>query len=342
VPESTDLELRRMSDSAAMTDDELSRTIRIAQDLAKSAMFKAEPGKSVTPHQAFAKILIGRDLGISPTQALMGIDIVKGNIQLRGVLLASFVRKSPDYDYRVLEHDETHCKIEFTRCPAYRPLTAADQWEVVGVSEFSMEDAQKAGLVKDGSAWKAHPRNMVLWRAMSNGVKWYCPDLLGGIPVYTEADSFEGTATEISTGSGDGSEPGWGDMSEENVAAVEAIIGRAQALGHAGLSDRATAQMTLSGQPDSVVLMWCERTGRELDEFEASRAEQGTADQGDEHAMPPDALREQLGQVLDRIAAEEEAGADDAIMAPLYAEQERLEGLLGDEPGDEGQETMPL
>jgi hypothetical protein len=29
-------------------------------------------------------------------------------------------------------------------------------------------------------------------------------------------------------------------------------------------------------------------------------------------------------------------------MAPLYAEQERLEGLLGDEPGDEGQETMPL
>jgi hypothetical protein len=132
---------------------------------------------------------------------------------------------------------------------------------------------------------------------------------------------------------------------------VEAIIERAQALGHAGLSDRATAQMTLSGQPESVIAMWIARARTRARRVRGVRRAVRAPSTGamprpterDEHGdADPEALRDELGQVLDRIAAEEEAGADDAVMAPLYAEQERLEGLLGDEPGDEGQETMPL
>ena len=33
--------------------------------------------------------------------------------------------------------------------------------------------------------WRKYPRNMLFARAISNGARWYCPDLFGGSPVYT-------------------------------------------------------------------------------------------------------------------------------------------------------------
>jgi hypothetical protein len=332
---------------AIPTDDEIERMYRIAKALALSGMFK----DARQAEQAFALIVIGRDLGLSPAQSMTGIHIVEGKPMMHYAMLGTFVREREGCDYRVTEHTDEACSIEFFR-----------DGESLGVSRFTMEDAKRAGLGKptrngQPSNWVKLPRNMLYARAMSNGVRWFTPEALGGIPVYVEGEIVEGTAAEIASGHGDGSEPGWGATSVENAAAVEAIIERAQALGHAGLSDRATAQMTLSGQPDSVVAMWISRARTELDEFEGRSAAQIVQDEADSldaaearaDEMPhiddtpsPDALRDELGQVLDRIAAEEEAGADDAVMAPLYAEQERLEGLLGDEPGDEGQETMPL
>jgi hypothetical protein len=205
------------------------------------------------------------------------------------------------------------------------------------------------------SPWSKQTSVMILAAAERQALRQATP--LSGLLAEGEDES----ASAISTGHGDGSEPGWGNTSVENAAAVEAIIDRAQALGHAGLSDRATAQMSLSGQPESVIAMWIARARTELDEFEAMRqvpvrvtvdGEEVLPDAPADGAVPQsfhdygaaavEAARAELDGILDRIAAEEEAGADDAVMAPLYAEQERLERLLGDEPGDEGQETMPL
>jgi phage recombination protein Bet len=203
---------------------------------------------------------------------------------------------------------------------------------------FALLSEYRPSNVSQYSPWSKQTSVMILAAAERQALRQATP--LSGLLAEGEDES----AAAISTGHGDGSEPGWGATSVENAAAVEAIIERAQALGHAGLSDRATAQMTLSGQPDSVVAMWCARSEQELDEFQAAQhAKALVAERAEESTPDPDALRDELGQVLDRIAAEEEAGADEATMATLYAEQERLEGLLGDEPGgDEGQEAMPL
>lgn len=238
--------------SSILTDEEIGRVWRISKSLAASGMFK-----DVTQaEQAFGRILLGRDLGLSPTQSLMGIDVVRGNVQIRSVLLASWVRKHPDYDYSVVEHDAEHCAIQFSY-----------KGNVEGVSAFSMEDATKAGLVKDGSPWKAHPRNMVWARAMSNGVKWFCPDLTGGIAVYTEADSFEDRKA-IGDGEGDGSEPGWQGVSSQQEKALEAMIASANEKGHAGLSDRATVQMRVAGQTPAFVDQQLQVWAKELAEFE--------------------------------------------------------------------------
>jgi hypothetical protein len=47
-----------------------------------------------------AKILLGADLGLTPTQALMNIDVVEGNARVRSNQLAAWVRQHKDYDYR--------------------------------------------------------------------------------------------------------------------------------------------------------------------------------------------------------------------------------------------------
>ena len=47
-----------------------------------------------------------------------------------------------------------------------------------------MDDAKAAGLTSKDN-WKKYPRNMLFARAISNGQKWYAPDVYNGVTVYT-------------------------------------------------------------------------------------------------------------------------------------------------------------
>ena len=49
---------------------------------------------------------------------------------------------------------------------------------------YTLEDAKAAGLAGKQN-WKAHPRAMLSWRAITEGAKVYAPDLLGGGKAYT-------------------------------------------------------------------------------------------------------------------------------------------------------------
>lgn len=123
--------------------------------------------------QAVVKILAGAELGISPIAAMTGIYIVKGKISLGANLMAAKVKESKKYDYRVLELSAKRCEVEFLE-------RRNDQFESIGKSEFTIEDAHKAGtqnLDKFG-------RNMLFARAMSNGCRWFCPDIFTA-PIYT-------------------------------------------------------------------------------------------------------------------------------------------------------------
>jgi hypothetical protein len=131
-----------------------------------------------------AKIQLGAELGLNSMQSLIGIHIVEGKPMVSAVTLAAFVRQKSGYDYHVVELTNERCAIEFLR-----------NGEVEGVSEFTIEDAQRAGLVKDKSGWVKYPRNMLFSRTMSNGVKWFAPDATHGIPVYYDGE-IEARAVE--------------------------------------------------------------------------------------------------------------------------------------------------
>ncbi len=125
--------------------------------------------------KAIVKILAGRELGLGAIAASTGIYIIKGKVTISANSMAAIVKNSGKYDYRVIELDASHCKIEFYQGN-----------DKIGLSEFTMEDAKLAGLLNTkGDTWQKFPRNMLFARAMSNGAKWFCADVFAGTPVYT-------------------------------------------------------------------------------------------------------------------------------------------------------------
>lgn len=123
--------------------------------------------------QAAVKIMAGAELGIGPFASMDGFDTIQGRPAMSGGLMAAMVKRSEAYDYRVIKIEDNECVIEFF-----------ERGKSIGVSKFTSKDAQ-AAQVSGKNNWKQYPRNMLFNRAISNGIRWYCPDLFLGVKVYT-------------------------------------------------------------------------------------------------------------------------------------------------------------
>ncbi len=146
------------------------------------AMIKSQYFKDIKDvAQAVIKIQAGQEIGIGPIASINNLYIQKGRVCMMAVVMSAKVKGSGKYNYKVIEHSEKSCTIEFF-----------ENGESVGVSEFFESDAKRAGLLNKDN-WKSYPRNMYFSRAISNGARWYCPDLFNGQAVYTpeELDSDE-------------------------------------------------------------------------------------------------------------------------------------------------------
>lgn len=137
--------------------------------------------------QAIVKILYGRELGVPPVTAMMGIHIISGKPSASAGLLASRIKSSQHYGYKVKRLDNTGCELDIL-----------EDGQVLGQSNFTMEDAKTAGVFegRNKHTWKAFPRNMFFARAISNACRWYCADLFGGSPVYTPEEMGAGVDEE--------------------------------------------------------------------------------------------------------------------------------------------------
>lgn len=135
------------------------------QVFAKSGFFQ----DSRDAAQAVVKIQAGAELGFPPVASMTGIHIIKGRVSLSANLIAAAIKRSGKYTYRVSKLDDAECVIEF-----FEGSTS------IGVSSFGIADAKRQATQNIDR----FPRNMLFARAISNGAKWYCPDVFGG-PIYT-------------------------------------------------------------------------------------------------------------------------------------------------------------
>lgn len=61
-------------------------------------------------------------------------------------------------------------------------------------SQWTMDDAKRAGLIKDGSAWANYPENMCLWRAVGFAADVVAPDVTAGMTTLMKAPEMYGVA----------------------------------------------------------------------------------------------------------------------------------------------------
>lgn len=150
----------------------LQEYINIAKMMAGSGFYP----EAKTAQQAVALMILGKHFGLSAVQSLTAIHIVKGKPMLHYSAILAKVRQHPDYDYKIQLHTSEICKIEFFL-----------HGESCGISEFTKADATKQGTQN----MDKHAKTMLLARAASNGVKWFCPDVLNGMPVYVQGEIVE-------------------------------------------------------------------------------------------------------------------------------------------------------
>lgn len=150
--------------------DILREPMQIGEIFAKSGMFPDVK----TQAQAVVKILAGREMGLTAFESMNSLYIVNNKLAVMANAMASIVKKGKKYDYTIEKLDDQECILVF--------YTLNGERKELGKSSFTFKDAAKAGLVNKDN-WKSYPRNMLFARALSNGVRWYCPDAATGYTV---------------------------------------------------------------------------------------------------------------------------------------------------------------
>lgn len=126
--------------------------------------------------QAAAIMLKGYELGLSLSGSFEYIQIVMGRPTLspRGAL--ALIMNSPlcesvkIEDLKDANGAPRACRVAMKRKGGFEYVT-----------EFSMEDAQRAGVVKPDSGWQSYPANMLRWRAVGFCADVVFPDVIGGM-----------------------------------------------------------------------------------------------------------------------------------------------------------------
>lgn len=148
------------------TTDKINNPILLAEHFSKSGYF--QDAKDIS--KAVVKIIAGQELGFGPMASMAGFHIIQGKPTLSANLMAAAIKRSGKYNFKVKIINDEVCTIQFF-----------EQGQDCGESTFTIEEAKKAGTQNLAK----FPKNMLYARALSNGAKWFCPDVLNGSPIYT-------------------------------------------------------------------------------------------------------------------------------------------------------------
>ena len=129
-----------------------------------------------SPDQAKAIMLKGFELGLSLTASFEFIQVVQGKpaISPRGAL--AMIQNSPLCDGIKIE-DLVGADGKPTGCRVWMKRSNGFEYTVT----WTMDDAQKAGVVKPDSGWSSYPANMLRWRAVGFCADVVFPDVIGGM-----------------------------------------------------------------------------------------------------------------------------------------------------------------
>lgn len=114
-------------------------------------------------------MLAARELNIPPVMALNGgLNIIQGKVEISARMMNALIRKR-GHSINIKESTDEKCILEGTRC---------DNGDTATVT-YSVQDAQKAGLIKNGGGWTKCPKDMCFARALSRLARQLFSDVIG-------------------------------------------------------------------------------------------------------------------------------------------------------------------
>ena len=187
------------SGTALVLRPQQSRAISAAyepQDFPQAMQMAATLGKAagLTPEVAYLKMAAGSDYGIPAVTALRMFDIIDGPGGTKQpapraqLLVAMCLRERAVCEYfRCVDSTETSATYETKRAgdPPQRET-------------YTIEQAKKAKLIRDGGAWDKDPSSMLLARASSRLARRVYPDVVGGMYSAEERDAVDATPLPVS------------------------------------------------------------------------------------------------------------------------------------------------
>jgi len=169
-----------MDTTALMKPDEAQN---LAQVFHKSGLFSDIGGVSpdVAQAQAIVKIIAGNEMGLEPFYSMQNLSVIKGHVFISAQARGRLLKQSGKYRYSVVVSNDTVCTLRFME-------KVDGGWEDLGEVSYTMQEAQKAGLVREGGGYYKNPSDMLWARALSRGSRRFAPELFGGIYAIEEAD----------------------------------------------------------------------------------------------------------------------------------------------------------
>jgi len=130
----------------------------------------------VTEEQAAVVMLKGHELQLGLASAFEFIHVIdsKPSISPKGAL--ALIQKS-DHLMGLSIKDEVDSKGEPSACTVTMRRVGGFEYTCT----YTMADAQRAGVIKAGSAWEKYPANMLRWRAVGYCADVVFPDVIGGL-----------------------------------------------------------------------------------------------------------------------------------------------------------------
>lgn len=121
-----------------------------------------------------------------PITALSEVMEVNGKVGFWGRTKLGIILKSPVCEYIMpIEQTDKVCIIEAKR----KGYPKAVQ------EKYTIEQAEKAGLIQRSDAWKKHPADMLYWRAISRVISKVFPDVIQGFSTVEEMEEEQPKAT---------------------------------------------------------------------------------------------------------------------------------------------------
>lgn len=157
---------------------------KIADFIARSKLFACNNAA-----EAFVKILAGREMGFGPMESMASINIIEGKTSPGADLIAKAMRrKGSGYDFDVNEISDDACKISFYR------IAGDGTCKEMGRLRYTYEEAKSKGwnLTQKGTekmTWRTKTANMLFARVITDGKRFFCPDVLTSAFDQDEIDS---------------------------------------------------------------------------------------------------------------------------------------------------------